>query len=224
MQNIIAIASLANKKLPTASEEIVPALSQRIASIDVYRGFVMLLMMGEILSFETVSKALPNSTVWYFLAFNQSHVPWTWLSLHDMIQPSFSFLVGVALPYSIASRKKRGANFGALMKHTIIRSVILVFLGIFLRSMHSTQTYFTFEDTLSQIGLGYTFLVLVSFCNKRTQVLVLVLILAAIWLAFALYPLPGPGFDYASVGVPADWQYNAQGFSAHWNKNTNLGI
>jgi predicted acyltransferase len=222
MQNTIAIAPSVEERLFPTADTNVPVLSQRIASIDVYRGFVMLLMMGEILSFETVSKALPQNAIWHFLAFNQSHVPWTWFSLHDMIQPSFSFLVGVALPYSIASRKKRGARFGTLMKHTIIRSVILVCLGIFLRSMHSTQTYFTFEDTLSQIGLGYTLLVLVSFCPKRIQVLVLVFILVGIWIAFALYPLPSTNFNYTSVGVPTDWQYNASGFAGHWNKNTNL--
>jgi predicted acyltransferase len=222
MQNAIASVFGAKKEpsfLPDAKE---PALTQRVVSVDVYRGFVMLLMMAEILSFETVSKALPGSLFWQIVAFNQSHVPWNWLSLHDTIQPSFSFLVGVALPYSIASRKRKGATFGALMRHTIVRSIILICLGIFLRSMHFRQTYFTFEDTLTQIGLGYTFLVLLSFCSRRVQITALVIILVGYWLAFVLYPLPGPGFDYALTGVPQDWPYNVQGFAAHWNKNTNL--
>jgi hypothetical protein len=38
-----------------------PVLPQgRIASVDVYRGFVMLLMMAEVLSLSDVSKALPG--------------------------------------------------------------------------------------------------------------------------------------------------------------------
>ncbi len=194
----------------------------RIASVDVYRGFVMLLMMGEVLSFSTVSQALPGNGFWEGMNFQQSHVPWTWLSLHDMIQPSFTFLVGVVLPFSIASRKNKGGNFGSVLRHTIKRSLILVFLGIFLRSMYSTQTYFTFEDTLSQIGLGYTFLVLLGFYSQRVQVIALVVILFVYWLAFALYPLPGSNFDYAAAGVTADWEHNLKGFAAHWNKNTNL--
>ncbi len=48
-------------------------------------------------------------------------------------------------------------------------------------------------------------------------------ILTGYWLAWALYPVPGPGFDYQAVGVPPDWQHHYTGFAAHWNKNANLG-
>ena len=44
------------------------------------------------------------------------------------------------------------------------------------------------------------------------------------WLAWALYPAPGPGFDYQAVGVPANWPHNFSGFASHWNKNSNLGV
>jgi predicted acyltransferase len=50
----------------------------------------------------------------------------------------------------------------------------------------------------------------------------LVLILIFFWAAFALYPAPGPHFDYARVGVPPDWAHNYTGFLSHWNKNSNL--
>src|SRR5437868_3627120 len=138
--------------VPAAPVTKVSAAIKRIASVDVYRGFVMLLMMAEVLSFKEVSNALPSSGFWKILAFNQDHVPWVGCSLHDLIQPSFSFLVGVALPFSIASRKVKGASFSSLLRHAIVRSLILILMGIFLRSMYSRQTYFTFEDTLTQIG------------------------------------------------------------------------
>jgi predicted acyltransferase len=96
-------------------------------------------------------------------------------------------------------------------------------LGIFLRSTHATQTNFTFEDTLTQIGLGYPFLFLLGFRPPRWAWIALGMILFGYWLAWALYPLPGPGFDYAAVGVPADWQHHYTGFTAHWNKNSNFG-
>ena len=125
-------------------------LAQRVASVDVYRGFVMLLMMGEVLSFSKVADALPNSPFWQLLSFNQSHVPWVWLSLHDMIQPSFTFLVGVVLPFSIAGRKMKGVSTSAILMHSIKRSLILICIGLFLRSNYSSQTYFTGLNTVAK--------------------------------------------------------------------------
>ncbi len=194
----------------------------RLTSADIYRGFVMLLMMAEVLHFGEVSEALPESTFWSFLAFHQDHVEWVGCSLHDMIQPSFSFLVGVVLPYSIASRLTQESSFSKVFTHALKRSLILILLGIFLRSQYKTQTYFTFEDTLSQIGLGYPFLFLLGFRSQKVQISALVIILVGYWLAFALYPLPDANFDYASVGVTKDWEHNLTGFAAHWNKNTNF--
>ena len=85
-----------------------PQSSSRLASIDAYRGLVMLLMMGEVLRLCAVSRAVPDSGFWKLLCHHQSHVEWVGCSLHDLIQPGFSFLVGVALPFSIASRVARG--------------------------------------------------------------------------------------------------------------------
>jgi len=176
-----------------------------------------------VLQFARVSQAFPDSTFWRILAFNQTHVEWFGCSLHDLIQPSFSFLVGVALPYSIASRIAKGKSFGQLFGHAVWRSFLLIVLGIFLRSMHSPITNFTFEDTLTQIGLGYTFLFLLGFRSPRWQWGALAAILFGYWLAWAVYPAPGANYDYPAVGVPMNWSHNFTGFASHWNKNSNLG-
>ena len=81
-----------------------PLTNERLASLDAYRGAVMLLLLAEALRTCDVAAARPGSLPWSFLCYNQSHVPWTGASLHDLIQPSFSFLVGAALPFSLASR------------------------------------------------------------------------------------------------------------------------
>jgi len=195
----------------------------RNIAVDAYRGLVMLLMMGEVMRFAAVYHAYPDSLFWRVLAYNQTHVEWAGFGLHDLIQPGFTFLVGVALPYSIYSRMSKGQSFGNLLAHTVWRSLVLIALGIFLRSTESTQTYFTFEDTLTQIGLGYTFVFLLAFCRPKWQWIALGAILFGYWLAWALYPAPGPNFDYAAVGVPSDWHHNFTGFASHWNKNSNLG-
>lgn len=194
----------------------------RVASLDAFRGFVMLLMLFEAMRLFDVVHAYPNSLFWRVIAFNTEHVEWQGCSLHDLIQPAFSFLVGAALPFSLAARKIKGQTFWPMLGHAIRRALILIFLGIFIRSLRSTQTYFTFEDTLTQIGLGYVFLFLLGFTRARTQVVALVLILIAFWTAFVLYPAPSAQFDYARVGVPPDWHHLYTGFFSHWNKNSNL--
>ena len=195
----------------------------RNVAVDAYRGFVMLLMMAEVLQFSRIAQAFPGNWFWRILAFNQTHAEWAGCSLHDTIQPGFSFLVGVALPYSIASRLAKGATFGKMFGHALWRALLLIALGIFLRSLNSPQTNFTFEDTLTQIGLGYGLLFLLGFRSPRWQWTALAVILVGYWLAWALYPAPGPGFNWLAVGVPANWAHYYKGFAAHWNKNSNLG-
>ena len=195
---------------------------QRLASIDAYRGLVMFLMMAEVLAFWKLAEAIPDSGFWRFLHHHQSHVEWRGCSLHDLIQPSFSFLVGVALPFSLTARLARGQSYGRMFGHAVWRALALIGLGIFLRSIGHPQTNFTFEDTLTQIGLGYTFLFLLGTQPPKVQWAGVGFILLGYWAAFALYPLPGADFDYAQTGVPAAWEHDARGLAAHWNKNTNL--
>jgi heparan-alpha-glucosaminide N-acetyltransferase len=204
----------------------------RITSIDAYRGLVMLLMMAAGMALYNVPKHKDFEasiadrpewvrTVWQTVAFHTNHVKWSGCSLHDMIQPSFSFLVGVALPFSLASRQAKGQGFWKMLLHAAFRALLLIALGVFLRSTHATQTNFTFEDTLSQIGLGYVFLFLLGFVRPAWQWAAFAVIVVGYWALFALWPLPPEGFDPTTVGVKPDWDQNYVGFFAHWNINTN---
>ena len=80
----------------------------RLVSLDVFRGATMLFMASEILHIPRVARQFPSSATARFLADMLDHralggrVPW------DLIQPAFMFMVGVALPFSLASR--RGAR------------------------------------------------------------------------------------------------------------------
>jgi heparan-alpha-glucosaminide N-acetyltransferase len=204
--------------------EQVATQQQRNIAVDVYRGFVMILMMAEVLQLRRASLHYPHSLILGFLGFQQTHVPWVGMSLHDTIQPGFTFLVGVALPYSIRSRQRKGQNFRHMLLHTVWRSFLLIALGIFLRSLGRPMLNFTFEDTLTQIGLGYTFGFLLTMARPRWQWIAFSAILFGYWLAWALYPAPGPTFDWTAVGVTPDFRSHLfTGFAAHWNKNSNLG-
>src|SRR5687767_2174246 len=72
----------------------------RLVSLDAYRGFVMLLMASGGLALGAAAKKFPDSAAWQTVAFHVDHVAWIGCSLWDLIQPSFMFMVGVALPFS----------------------------------------------------------------------------------------------------------------------------
>ncbi len=198
-----------------------PAAPARLVSLDAYRGFVMLLMASEGLRIKQVARTLKDSPTWQFLAHQVDHSAWVGCTLWDIIQPSFMFMVGVAMPFSLASRRAKGQGFARLLAHALWRALVLILLGIFLRSVGRSQTYFTFEDVLTQIGLGYTFLFLLAWCRPRTQFLAAALILIGTWIAFVAYPLPGPDFNYRKVGIPKNWEH-LTGIGAHFDKNTNV--
>ena len=106
--------------------------------------------------------------------------------------------------------------------HAFWRALLLVLLGVFLRSIGRSQTNWTFEDTLTQIGLGYGFLYLLALRPGASN--------GRRWWSFSsatgwrLPSIRSPGL--ISIGSPAgiasDWPQHLTGFAAHWNKNTNL--
>jgi len=98
-------------------------------------------------------------------------------------------MVGVAVPYSMASGLRR-ASRRVDDAARVLAAFLLVALGIFLRSDSAgIFTRFTFEDTLTQIGLGYGVLFLLVPQVTRPWDCV-GLILAATGRRSALYPLP----------------------------------
>lgn len=196
----------------------------RLVSLDAYRGLAMALMASAGLRIGQVVDKLPNpGPTWKWLKYHTDHVEWTNIALWDLIQPAFMFMVGAAMPFSIASRHARGQSFARMLLHAIWRSFLLVVLAIFVTSAHEKQTAWVFTNVLAQIGLGYAFLFLIAWLRPTWQFVVAFAILFFYWLAWALYPLPPDGFNFTTVSVKANWPYHLHGFAAHWDKNWNLG-
>jgi heparan-alpha-glucosaminide N-acetyltransferase len=196
---------------------------QRLMGLDAYRGFIMLVMASAGFTLAKVATHHPESAPWEMLAYQLDHVPWRGGGFWDLIQPSFMFMVGVAMPFSYADRRARGQSWSQLFRHALGRSLTLIALGIFLSSAggKSTQTNFTFVNVLTQIGLGYMVVFLLLGRSPRVQVGAALAILAGSWLLFAAYPLPSEGFDLTAMGVPVNWK-PLTGFFAHWEKNANV--
>ncbi len=197
--------------------------STRLGSLDAYRGFVMLAMAsggaGALAGLAGSGETFASNLV--RILHQLDHVAWRGCVFWDLIQPSFMFMVGVAMPFSHASRVGRGETWAKMFGHALLRSVILVVLAVFLASNWSRQTNYTFVNVLGQIGLGYTFVFLLLGRSPAVQFGAAVAILAAFWLLFAAYPLPDSDFPFARYGA-GEPGTTMTGFFAHWNKNANV--
>jgi heparan-alpha-glucosaminide N-acetyltransferase len=206
---------------PKVPAKPAPGGPARLMSLDAYRGFTMILMASAGLRVYSVAKEARETPTWQFIAHHTDHVAWSGCSLWDLIQPSFMFMVGVSLPYSIASRRAKGDSFGLMFGHAVWRAFLLIVLAVFLTSAFSKHTEFIFTNVLAQIGLGYSFLFLLGWTKPKTQFMAAMGILIAYWAAFALWPLPPENFEYKKVGVPETWAF-LSGFGTHWEKNSNI--
>lgn len=194
---------------------------ERLVSLDAYRGAIMLMMASGGLGLAQVARQFPDNDLWQFIAHQTEHAQWAGFTLWDIIQPAFMFMVGIALPFSLASRRAHGQSLVRMSGHAIWRALILVLLAVFLSSNWSKQTAWGFGNVLAQIGLGYPIVFLLAFARPRTQWIAAFGILLACWLAFVLHPLPPADFDWQSVGLSADWSH-LTGWAAHWEKNANV--
>src|SRR3982750_1549752 len=96
---------------PTARQ--IPAA--RLMSLDAYRGFIMLLLVSEGFGLG----ALKSHPGWAWLAAQWDHSAWEGCTFWDLIQPAFTFMVGVAMPFALARRMAQGASTFTLFKHVL---------------------------------------------------------------------------------------------------------
>jgi heparan-alpha-glucosaminide N-acetyltransferase len=189
-----------------------PPPLQRLASLDAYRGLIMLTLAAAGFGFPEVAKQFESSSqTWRLLAYHFDHPKWisqNWVagcSYWDLIQPSFMFMVGVSMPFSYAARRNRGDGFMNMAMHAEIRSIVLVLLGIFLASAWAKHTEWIFTNVLAQIGLGYFFVFLLMGRPKLIQLFAATAILVCYWILFVFHDVP-----------------NATNFADHFRPDTNF--
>ena len=113
--------------------------------------------------FADVARSFPQSTFWRILAYNQNArgMGGDEPARHHPARIHISCRRRAPLFDSQPAAKGRELCAHAVAHH--VAEPAAVALGIFLRSTDGPITYFTFEDTLTQIGLGYTFAFLLTF-------------------------------------------------------------
>ncbi len=207
---------------PTLAGASRPLKSKRLLSLDAYRGMVMMLLMFTAAHWDwmvPIEHAYQDSPLLQRLLRHTEHVEWQGIVLWDMIQPAFMFMVGVSMAYSYLLRQRQDHSFARMFGHACYRAVVLILLGVFLRSLSSESTNWTLEDVVSQIGLGYVGLFLLWNRPWRVQLFSALGLLLAYWMLFALWPVPGESYDYMAV----DGRQYYEGFFAHWNRNAHPG-
>lgn len=217
-----------------------PPPTERLISLDAFRGAIMLFMASAGFGILQVNKTLIDKfddNSWRYIASQVEHVPWCTFtnipadmplygfSLWDMIQPAFMFMVGVAAPFSLARRLSKGDSYFFTLLHALWRAIVLVLLGVFLSSNGADQTNWAFMNVLSQIGLGYLVVFLMVNRPKALQVTVIVLLLAGHWYAYFQHPLPSQD-QWSQLGVTEKVEADGgilEGLMSKWSEHINYG-
>jgi predicted acyltransferase len=130
--------------------EVAVAAPSRIASIDIFRGLTILVMIfvndvGEV-------KGLP----WW-----THHAPpgANYMTYVDMVFPAFLFIVGMSIPLALG-RRKVSESTGKLLRHILLRSTGLVVIGIFLANLQKMDPHLSGIDRTvwALLGLAGIFL------------------------------------------------------------------
>ncbi len=210
----------------------------RLVSLDAFRGIIMIMLAASgfgIAGFAEIDAESPvwkvrDRPFWENLAWNFEHPAWQSafdyfkVSFWDLIQPSFMFMVGVAMPFSYARRSQQQQHSTwRLGLHALIRSVALVLIGVFLQSNGRQYTTWEFPNVLCQIGLGYFFAWCLLNFKPLVQCVALVVILIGYWALFFFNP-PAANYDFESVSASKEKREVFEGRFAAWSKNANAAF
>ncbi len=192
----------------------------RLMSLDFFRGLTMFLLIGEATHFYglLVAPSLQGSFI-HAIGLQFHHHPWNGLRFWDLIQPFFMFIVGVAMPFSLARRWERGESRRSTLGHAIRRSLLLLILGIALYCIGAGRLTLELWNVLAQLSFTYFVAYLMMRRATRTQLLFTFGLLVLAELLYRFWPVPG--FNQAFVpdhnfGSWVDLQLMGKLSSGHW--------
>src|SRR4051794_38043048 len=174
---------------PRAAPPSPATVPARLASLDAYRGFIMLLLISHGFGFAVLAEY--PSFAW--LATQVDHAAWEGCTFWDLIQPAFTFMVGVAMPFALARRA------GGRWKHVLWRALLLIVLSNLYSNWGSrTGLKLQLINVLSQIAFGYVLCFLITRMTFRWQVAAAVALLVGHWWLFRMFP--GPDGPWSKTG------------------------
>jgi predicted acyltransferase len=193
MANLVSLPAVDARSSPTGSETQripMPAVPERLGSLDAFRGFVMLWIIGGEGLMSGLA-ALGHNRVIDAVVYELNHTPWQGLRFYDCIWPSFMLMVGVSVPLSFAKRS-RTQTYHQQLTHAAKRAIVLFLLGSLRESVLVGSPYLVeLSSALQPIAIAYFVAVLVVRKSWLFQAGLGAVILAGYGLVLAFVGAPG---------------------------------
>ena len=111
------------------------SFSERIASLDVFRGLTMLVMLFANDINDEIFGNIKDSPWWLH------HMPpkIDGMTMNDVIFPTFLFIVGLSIPIALERRIARGDSLARLCGHIVLRSLEMIFIGVCMVNMYAVN-------------------------------------------------------------------------------------
>lgn len=136
----------------------------RLASLDFYRGLIMVLLMLESTGlYEHLLKMSRPGSFLHSLSIEFTHAQWHGLHFWDLIQPGFMFIAGVAMAFSLFKQTANGVPWKKQFSKALKRSGWLFFWGVLDYAVRGDHLSFELWDVLTQLS----FTLLVAFLIFR---------------------------------------------------------
>jgi predicted acyltransferase len=168
----------------------------------------MFMLMGEATRLYTNLRSVEGSRVIQFLGTQLEHHEWHGLYFWDLIQPFFMFIVGVAIPFAVTNRIKKGVSERSLTLHAIKRSLTLLFLGWALYCIDPGHIVFRLQNVLAQLSVTYLVAFLLRKKSFSFQIVFTVVILILIDLAYRFFPVEGFNHPWEPFQNLGSWVNN----------------
>ena len=179
----------------------------RVLSLDALRGFDMFWIIGGGTIFESLVEVWKHP-VTETIHTQLQHVEWKGFRFEDLIFPTFLFLVGAVLPFSLSRRVERGENAWRIHLHVVRRAAVLILLGLMLNGLFRFNwAEMRWPGVLQRIGLCYFFAALIVLHTRwRTQAILIGVVLLAYWAVTVWVPVPGcKAGDISMQGCLSSW-------------------
>ncbi|MCQ2391456.1 MAG: DUF5009 domain-containing protein [Kiritimatiellae bacterium] len=179
--------------------------TERLASLDALRGFDMWFITGGS-SFLVALAWLLTGTRETWIATQMTHVEWAGLRIYDLIFPLFLFISGVSFPYSCAKRREAGATTGGILRHILVRTLILIGLGlVYSRIQLWDWPHFRVWSVIGRVGISWgVAAALWTVFKPRTCAVITGVTLLVWWLLLALVPSPDAPAGAAPMATGAN--------------------